>query len=245
MSRYRRAIFSFIGMILFCFTPFGGASHAGVYYITPKTLYWWMEYGEAFTLINTSSYLECLDAKIPKSLCLSCDEREKVKTLVPPKKETKIVLYDSTREWETFCPLVDELTKQGYRQIYILQGGLPAWKMAGFETESVERIPRIFVPSIKAKDLDGWLKIATLPLLLDIRMEDAFRAGHIEGAINIPLSLLHRKYPDIPLNRSLVIIDADGTKSLLAASYLSRKGFRDMKRLAGGMVAWEKFRRAR
>jgi magnesium transporter len=57
------------------------------------------------------------------------------------------------------------------------------------------------------------------------RPEKLFSQVHIEGAVNIPLYQLHRRYEELPRNRLLVIMDGTGTQTLLAASYLKRKGF--------------------
>ncbi|MCX7982295.1 MAG: rhodanese-like domain-containing protein [Syntrophales bacterium] len=207
--------------------------------ITPKTLNWWMQYGETFVLINVNSYLECMDTRIPRSICLPCDEPN-IKNHLPEKKNTKVVIYDGAINVKTKCPLTEKLLELGYNQIYILQGGLPAWKWAGYETESVERIPRAFVPSLPATECEEWLKANKNAIILDIRPTSSFEVKHIEKAVNIPLSLLHKRYQDIPLGRPLLVVDEDGTKSLLAASYLVRKGFREISRLNGGMLAWER-----
>lgn len=244
MWRYKLLLFCY-GLFFLCFPPLGTLAEAGVSTITPKTLNWWMEYGESFTLINVNSYLECMDARIPKSLCISCDEAEKVQNYLPSRRDAKIVFYDGTTDLKAKCPLLEEVLKQGYRQIYILQGGMQNWKLAGFETESIDRIPRVFVPAIKANDLETWLKTAKNPLILDIRPAHSFQKGHLEKALNLPLSQLHTHYQDVPLNRSLLVVDEDGAKSLLAASYLARKGFQDIRRLHGGMVAWERFKRVK
>lgn len=220
--------------------PAGQAAEYRINTITPKTLNWWIEYGESFTLINVGSYLECMDTKIPRSICISCDETEKTTINLPARKDAKIVFYDGTGGINSKCALIDTISRQGYNQLYMLQGGLPAWKLAGYETESQERIPRVFIPAIKAKDIGYWIRTAKNPLLLDIRSPRAFSERHIDGAMNLPLSLLHKGYQNIPLNRALLVVDEDGTKSLLAASYLARKGFRDLKRLQGGMNAWTK-----
>ena len=63
----------------------------------------------------------------------------------------------------------------------------------------------------------------------------------MEEAMNIPMALLHLRYQEISLDRHLVVVDEDGSRSFLAASYLSRKGFASIERLAGGMSAWDAY----
>ena len=78
------------------------------------------------------------------------------------------------------------------------------------------------------------------PLVVDIRSPKAFAAGHLDGAVNFPLTRLHVEYAEIPLDRTLLMVDEDGTGSFLAASYLVRKGFPNVRRLKGGMAEYRR-----
>ena len=75
--------------------------------------------------------------------------------------------------------------------------------------------------------------------MIDLRSPAAYQSYHITGAVNMPLVSLHRTYQDLPWNRPLLVIDADGARSFLAASYLRRKGLENVRRLEGGMAAWQ------
>jgi len=196
-----------------------------------------IENQEPVLLINVSSYLECMDARIPGSVCMTCDQGKDLQELFPAGKETKLVFYSGYVPFDPVCPLMDEAVRRGFTRIYILKGGLPAWKRAGYDAEAVTRIPRKVSASVKLADLGAWLKQAKNPLVLDIRSPERFKQSHLEGALNIPLSVLHLRYQDIPLDRALLVVDDEGSRSFLAASYLSRKGFENVGRLVGGMDA--------
>lgn len=194
--------------------------------------------GKIPVLINTMSHLECLDHSIPGSLCIPAEEFEKNISQLPPEKSTMLVLYcESETLWRS-CEAADVAVKNGYTQVTVLEGGLPAWKKSGYETVSVERIPRMAVPSIKPPILKQWLTEKRDFLLVDIRPEKLFRQGHIEGAVNIPLYQLHLRYGELPLKRLVILVDNRGFRTSLAASYLIRKGF-EVRRLFGGMAKWE------
>jgi len=101
-----------------------------------------------------------------------------------------------------------------------------------------ERIPRKAIQSVKPPVLRQWMMEKRDLYLLDIRPEKVFKQGHIEGAVNIPMYQLHRRYEELPLNHLLILVDNRGFRTLLAASYLSRKGY-NAQRLFGGMAKWE------
>jgi len=209
--------------------------------IDPKALNRIMEYKEPHLLINVAGYLECMDAKIPGSLCLSCDREKDIGDILPGNKGTKLVFYGGNGSPVSDCRLIEEAARRGFSRIYSLRGGLSAWRRAGYEIETAQRIPRTPSLSVKPKDLPNRLKQMKRPLILDIRDAAAFERGHLDGARNIPFSVLHLRYQDIPLDRTLLIVDEDGSRAFLASSYLARKGLPNAARLAGGMNAWQAY----
>lgn len=197
-----------------------------------------MKSGRAVTVINVMSEIDCRDHRIPGSQCVSCEEIEKDANRLPADKERVLVFYCESERCYTSCRAADAALKHGYRNVYTLAGGMPAWKMAGYPVESVERIPRGLIRSVRAETLRTWMAERKDLFILDIRSEKFYEAGHIDGAVNIPEYRLHTRYAEIPLNRLIVLVDNRGFRSFLAASYLERKGF-STARLFGGMKHWQ------
>lgn len=76
-------------------------------------------------------------------------------------------------------------------------------------------------------------------LMIDVRTPAEFVAGHIAGAINIPLDQLqHRPEPLKRLNkdRPMVVYCHSGRRSALALSLLEQQGYKNV-RDGGGMAA--------
>jgi len=74
-------------------------------------------------------------------------------------------------------------------------------------------------------------------ILLDVREDAEWRAGHAPKARHIPLSRLPGRVRDLPPNRTVVTVCRSGARSARAAALLAREG-RDVVNLAGGMHAW-------
>jgi rhodanese-related sulfurtransferase len=197
--------------------------------------------GENFALIDVMSLLECRDHSIPGSLCIADEEFAARAPKLLPNKDRALVFYCESnlcsRSQETAALAI----QQGYRQVSVLKGGIPAWKEAGYETVSQERIPRVPVESVKPERLALWLQERRNLLILDIRREERFAEGRLPGAINIPLHRLHERYQELPLNRPVLVVDDRGMRSFLVSSYLIRKGIADVKRLFGGMEQWQAY----
>jgi rhodanese-related sulfurtransferase len=206
--------------------------------IDAQTLRSMMAPGKDITVIDTMSEIECLDHRIPGTKCISCEEIENSASALPADKERALVFYCESEGCYRSCRAADAATRYGYKEVYLLAGGIPAWKQAGYPMESIDRIPRMSIVSVKAPELAGMLTDRKDLLLIDIRSEKSFREGHIDGAINIPLYQLSRRYDEIPLDRAVVLIDDRGFRTFLAGSYLERKGLKVM-RLFAGMRGWQ------
>lgn len=86
-------------------------------------------------------------------------------------------------------------------------------------------------------------------LVVDIREESEFAAGHIVDSILVPRGTLEGaadlNYPkrDPVLcqarDRRIVVYCATGGRSAMAAQTLNQMGFKEVYNLAGGYTAWE------
>jgi hydroxyacylglutathione hydrolase len=80
------------------------------------------------------------------------------------------------------------------------------------------------------------------PLLVDVRTEREWRAGRIDGAVNIPLSRLANELARLPSAWPVVAYCASGYRSAIACSVMRRAGRRGVNDLVGGIEAWESAR---
>ncbi|HNS88807.1 MAG TPA: rhodanese-like domain-containing protein [Deltaproteobacteria bacterium] len=205
--------------------------------VKPETLDAWMR-TEQLTLVNVMSRIECLDHRIAGSLCIACEEFKGSLPRIP--RDRKLVIYCESEVCTRSCLAADEAVAAGIKDVYVLEAGMPAWKAAGYRLESVQRVLRMPVSSVKASEFTAWMARHPEFMVLDIRSGDRFVKGHLEGAFNIPLHQLHERYHELPHDRALMLVDDQGFRSFLAASYLARKGFK-VTRLFGGMAAWNSF----
>ncbi|NYJ03407.1 rhodanese-related sulfurtransferase [Nocardioides thalensis] len=73
--------------------------------------------------------------------------------------------------------------------------------------------------------------------VLDVREPVEWEAGHIEGAVHIPLSELVERRGEVPDTQTLVVCKVGG-RSAQAVAYLAQQGY-DVVNLDGGMLDWE------
>src|SRR5215203_2622648 len=118
----------------------------------------------------------------------------------------------------------------GFRNLRgYLSGGLVAWRVAKLE---IETTPAIDVHALAERIKKGEIT------LLDVREEDEWKAGHVEGSIHAPYRTLRDGVPEEirDAHGPLAVACTGGTRSSLAASLLKRAGVNDVEQVADGGV---------
>jgi rhodanese-related sulfurtransferase len=77
------------------------------------------------------------------------------------------------------------------------------------------------------------------PVILDLRTENEFRAGHIPGARRIPADDLCSEIASLPVDREYMMVCRSGARSGVAAWQLRAAGY-SVSSLCGGLLAWQR-----
>lgn len=102
-----------------------------------------------------------------------------------------------------------------------------AWRAAGFP---VSRVTQISVAELRER--------GSALTLMDVRSEREWNAGHVDGAIHIPIGDVDAHGGDLSKDKPIATICEGGYRSMLAATMLMRAGFHDVLNVAGGMAAY-------
>jgi rhodanese-related sulfurtransferase len=79
--------------------------------------------------------------------------------------------------------------------------------------------------------------IAAGAVVLDVREAEEWTAGHISGALHIPMGELAVRQAEIPRERLIVAVCRSGNRSSAVTDALVRAGC-EAENLAGGLKAW-------
>jgi len=74
-------------------------------------------------------------------------------------------------------------------------------------------------------------------VLLDVREDDEWAAGHAPGAVHIPLAAVADSLDDVPEGSPVYVVCRSGGRSARAAAYLNANGWEAVN-VVGGMSAW-------
>ena len=111
-----------------------------------------------------------------------------------------------------------------------LAGGMQQLKN---DPDLIERTERVTAGSVAEQ-----LASSEPPLVVDVRSTQEWEQGHIDGAVNLPLSQLRERLDELPSDCPLVVHCAGGYRSAIAASLLRREGLLRVADLVGGLGAW-------
>ncbi len=163
-------------------------------------------------------------------------------------RRARLVLFDADG---VRAPVVATWLRQLGHDAVVLEGGLHASLAAvgtgAFATGNAPCVPgRAALPGVDASALSAGLAARSM-LALDLRGSMAWRAGHIPGSRWSIRPALAQDLAGVPRDTTLVLIGdhnapaagAAADPSDLAATDLAALGYHDVRRLAGGLDAWQ------
>lgn len=126
---------------------------------------------------------------------------------------------------------VVQLLRIGYEHVEgFVDGGIRAWQAAALPTSQLKSI-----------DLETcyqhWLHREP-GFVLDVRRTDEWKAGHIPGALHLPVGELAQHLPDLPQDQPIFTICQTGYRAELAASIIAATG-REVIAVRDGMDLWK------
>jgi len=114
----------------------------------------------------------------------------------------------------------------------VISGGYVVWPWISRSTSGLQELgPMEAVQKMNRKDA----------VVLDVREQAEFSAGHVTGAKHFPLASLEKRADDLKkfVKKPVLVVCASGARSRTACAALKKQGFEDVALLAGGMGAWQ------
>lgn len=164
---------------------------------------------------------------IPQSINIGIDGdfAPWVGALIANVKQPILLVTELGREEET----VTRMSRVGFDNLAgHLEGGFEAWKKSGKDIDTVNRIT--------ASEFQKQVKIGASKII-DIRKETEYNAEHVAEAFSKPLASINDWIKDINPNEPFFIHCAGGYRSMIAASILQARGFRNFTEIEGGFSA--------
>jgi rhodanese-related sulfurtransferase len=114
----------------------------------------------------------------------------------------------------------------------VVSGAMLAWSFIGDRLSGVEQADTLKATRLYNDDA----------LVLDVREDKEFAAGHIPKAKHIPLGKLASRIQELEKHKGkpILVTCRSGQRSARACGMLKKAGFETVYNQAGGIIAWER-----
>jgi phage shock protein E len=76
-------------------------------------------------------------------------------------------------------------------------------------------------------------------VILDVREQDEWDAGHIPGAVFMPMGEVPARLSEIPTDKTVIVQCRSGNRSSQVTDFLVKQGFTNVHNMTGGINAWQ------
>ena len=167
---------------------------------------------------------------IPQSINIGIDGdfAPWVGAMIADVKQPILIICEVGQEEET----VTRLSRVGFDNLMgHLEGGFESWRKSGKEIDTINRI--------SAEQFAKELKVGESKVI-DIRKETEYSAEHVEESYSRPLATINDWIKDIDSKEHFYMHCAGGYRSMIAASILEARGYRNFTEIEGGFNAISK-----
>ena len=178
-------------------------------------------------ILDTRNNGDFAKGYIPQSINIGIngDFAPWVGALIGDVKQPILLVTDLGLEEET----VTRLTRVGFDNLIgHLENGFQAWADAGLVVDTINRIT--------AEQFANEVKIGESKVI-DVRKESEYQAEHVEDAYSRPLAAINEWVKDINPDEHFFMHCAGGYRSMMAASILQARGYRNFSEVEGGFNA--------
>lgn len=178
-------------------------------------------------ILDTRNPADFVEGFIPQSISigLSGDFAPWVGALIVDVNQPIVLVTEPGREQEA----VTRLSRVGFDNVLgYVEGGFQAWKDAGQEIDTVDRISAAEFASKVDLEKDK---------VVDVRREGEYNAEHVDNAYSLPLAYINTWIKDVNPAEHFYMHCASGFRSIIAASILQSRGYRNFTEIGGGFKA--------
>ena len=174
-------------------------------------------------ILDTRNAAEFHKGFIPQSINIGLkgDFAPWVGSMIVDVQQPILLVCDDCTEEET----ITRLSRVGFDNVLgYLKGGFESWKNSGKEVDNVHRIS----PEEFAEKFNENSKV------IDVRKEGEYAAEHVNDAYSKPLAYINDWVGNINPDEHFFLHCAGGYRSMIAASILQARGYRNFTEVEGG-----------
>jgi rhodanese-related sulfurtransferase len=228
--------------------------------IEPHTLHQWQQEGRDLVLVDARPLEEYRMVSLPGAAdCPGAELALRVPALV--RSPQTVVVVNCAGRTRSIIGCQSLLNAGITNQVFALKNGTMGWQLAGFQPlhgrdnlapepdaeglaaaracaqDVAQRYDVRFIDRAQLRAFQAEPQRTTY--LLDVRLADAFAAGHLAGSVHAPGGQLVQATDTYAAVRHarIVLVDRDGVQAVMTAHWLLQMGWDDVHVLRGGLDA--------
>ena len=146
-------------------------------------------------------------------------------SLLPYDRDIYLIVPDGPGRSAAAIRALAMIGLDGVRGVFP-ESAIAAWGKRG----KLQQVPQVDAPALSARH--GEVTV------VDVRGQSEWDAGHIPGAVHLPLATLANRLDELPRDTPLVLQCQGGGRSSIASALLQANGFEDVTNLRGGIRGW-------
>lgn len=181
-------------------------------------------------VIDARTPQEFQEVHIKGAVNIPLPELEKSPALLTFPKEAKLVFYCNGFKCGKSPKAARLAATLGYRNLYVLSEGMPAWEEKGFAIYAgPDYEKKIETSRIPPGELQALLSSAPGSVtLVDVRDPKEFAEGHVPGAINIPAATFAASSANLEKEKRVIVYCNSGGRSYNAYRKLQKMAFKNI-----------------
>lgn len=209
----------------------------GIEYISTEEVYEIINSDEDHMILDVRTPDEFNEGHLEDAVLIPVDELEGRLDELPTDRPIIVHCKSGVRSNTAAIILIDN----GFTMVFDMGGGILDWIDKGYPVVIEEETEEYDIAEISVDEAYEFYSNEDC-LFLDVRSQEGYDNGHIEGAISIPLAELESRLKELPTDKPIIIY-CSGTSCNLsgqAAEILLKNGFSQVYDVGGkGINEWK------
>jgi rhodanese-related sulfurtransferase len=186
--------------------------------------------GTAITVVDARNPEEYQEVHIKGAISIPVKQWDKYSGQLPADKSARIIFYCNGIKCGKSKKAAARAIESGYSNVSIYAEGMPVWEEKGMPIYAgPDYEKRVETTKIAPADLNGLIQGGGNVTVVDVRDLEEFMAGHIPGAINIPVATFASRSGQLDKDKQIVVTCNSGGRSYNAYRKLQKLGYKNIR----------------
>jgi len=186
--------------------------------------------GSGCVLVDARTPEEYQEVHIRGAISIPVNNFEESRNLLPEDKTARLIFYCNGVKCGKSGLAAQKAAEAGYTNVAVFAAGMPVWEEKGYPISAGENYQKpLETAKLSPTELHDLLAANGNGItVVDVRDPQEFQAGHIPGAINIPLEVFATQSGILDKGKRIVVYCNSGSRSYAAYRKLMQLSYKNI-----------------